>query len=236
MRKKLGILFIILAVVLFALYSGTGTILKWISDPEAIEEITAEEIEVNNQREAVFQWDAITAIDSLSVIKSAKSIDKEAIIAQMIIPELEINLPVLRGTTAENLNHGVATLYDSATLGEGNFALAGHNMSSYNVLLNRLYDMPDPVDRPFDLYLHDKKTVYHYLIYAKLHTDQYAFYLTENSEADRHGKPIVSILTCDRPYEEDQRIFIMAELIDSYPYTTPLELKPSEQTKPFREE
>lgn len=233
MRKKIGIVFIILAVIFFALYSGTGPILKWISNPEAIEDLTADEIEINNEREAVFQWDAITAIDSLSVISTAKAINKEAIIAQMIMPELEINLPVLRGITAENLNHGVATLYDSVKLGEGNFALAGHNMGSYNVLLNRLYDMPD---RPFDLYLHDKKTVYHYVVYAKLHTDQYAFYLTENAEAERHGKPIVSILTCDRPYEEDQRIFVMAELVETYDYTTPLELRPSEQTKPYRNE
>lgn len=231
MRKKLGIFFIVLAVILFALYFGTGTILKLISNPEAIEELTVEEIEENKERQAVFQWDAITAIDSVSVITSAKPINKEAIIAQMIVPELEINLPVLRGITTENLNHGVATLYDSANLGEGNFSLAGHNMSSYNVLLNRFYDMPD---RPFDIYFHDKKTVYHYVVYAKLYTDQYAFYLTEDAEADRRGKPIVSILTCDRPYEEDQRIFIMAELIDTYAYTSPLELRPSEQTKAYR--
>lgn len=231
MRKKLGILFLVLAVIMFALYFGSGTLLKVISEPDAIEKLSAEDIEANNEREAVFQWDAITAIDSLSIISSAKPINKEAIIAQMIMPELEIDLPVLRGLSAENLNHGVATLYDSVKLGEGNFAIAGHNMGSYNVLLNRLYDMPD---RPFDLYFHDKKTVYHYVVYAKLHTDQYAFYLTEDGEAQKRGVPIVSILTCDRPYEEDQRIFVMAELVETYPYSTPLELRPSEQTKPYR--
>lgn len=228
MRKILGILFIILALILFGLYFGTGTILKYFSDPEAIQEISHEEIQENNEREAIFQWDAITAIDSISVLKAAGPINKEAIIGQLMIPELEIDLPVLRGLTAENLNHGVATLYDHVRMGAGNFAIAGHNMAQHNVLLNRLYDMPD---RPFDLYLHDKKTVYHYVIYAKLHTDQYAFHYTEDAEADRHGSPIVSILTCDRPYEDDQRIFVMAELVDTYPYTVPLELKQSEKTK-----
>lgn len=230
MRKKVGILFILLAMLMFGLYFGTGTIIKFFSksNPEVISDITHEEIQENNQREAIFQWDAITAIDSISVLKTAGPIDKDAIIGQMIIPELEIDLPVLRGLTAENLNHGVATLYSDVRMGEGNFAIAGHNMGSHNVLLNRLYDMPE---RPFDLYLHDKKTVYHYVIYAKLHTDQYAFQYTEQAEADRHGSPIVSILTCDRPYEEDQRIFVMAELVDTYPYTIPLELKPSEKTK-----
>lgn len=228
MKKKLGILFILLAIVMFALYFGTGTILKYFSDPHAIEEISHEQIQENNDREAIFQWDAITAIDSISVLKAAGPINKDAIVGQLIIPELEIDLPILRGLTAENLNHGVATLYDNLTMGEGNFAIAGHNMASYNVLLNRLYDMPD---RPFDLYLHDKKTVYHYVTYAKLHTDQYAFHYTEPAEADRHGSPIVSILTCDRPYEEDQRIFVMAELVESYPYTLPLELKSSLKTK-----
>lgn len=231
MRKKLGILFIILAIIMFALYFGSGTILKLISNPGAINDLEVEDLEENLEREAIFQWDAISAIDSVSIISNARPINKDAIIAQMIMPELEIDLPVLKGLTAENLNHGVTTLYDSVRLGQGNFALAGHNMGSYNVLLNRLYDMPD---RPFDIYFHDKKTVYHYVVYAKLHTDQYAFQYTENAEADRHGSPIVSILTCDRPYEEDQRIFIMAELYDTYPYSTPLELKPSEMTLPYR--
>lgn len=216
---------------MFALYFGSGTILKIIQNPDAINELSVDELEENTDREAIFQWDAISAIDSVSILSNAKPINKDAIIAQMVMPELEIDLPVLKGLNAQNLNHGVATLYDGLELGKGNFALAGHNMATYNVLLNRLYDMPD---RPFDLYIYDKKTVYHYVTYAKLHTDQYAFQYTEDSEAENRGKPIVSILTCDRPYEEDQRIFIMAELYDSYPYSEPIELKPSEATKQYR--
>ncbi len=216
MKKRiLGIILILIGVFFIVLHFSTGSILKSKSSVDSLEKMSAEQMQENSKKEVVNQYEAIENLEPIDVILNLKEINLDNVVGQLVIPELDINLPILNGVTNENLMYGVATMKNGQEMGKRNYALAGHNYLEKNVLLNRIYGAED---KSFDIYITDKENTYHYVTVERTVTDEYAFNMIEDNKADEYGSPIISIMTCDRPAEENRRIFLIGKLVDVEPY------------------
>lgn len=72
----------------------------------------------------------------------AKAVTKDTInnwgIGKLVIPEAQINLPILAGLANENLLTGVATYKLDQQLGKNNYVLLAHNIYDQDLLLHRI--------------------------------------------------------------------------------------------------
>lgn len=83
----------------------------------------------------------IQDISNKDVKDAQKNINylKGNVVGTIEIPSLKIKLPIFEGISKAKLAVGVGTMKPNQRLGEGNFALAGHNMdTTKNVLFSRL--------------------------------------------------------------------------------------------------
>ena len=81
-----------------------------------------------------------------------------AVVGGIAIPGVNINLPIIKGVSNYNLAVGAGTMKEDQVMGEGNYALAGHNMIDKDLLL-----VPYTNSRMDDeIYLTDLTDVYVY--------------------------------------------------------------------------
>jgi sortase A len=181
------------------------------------EEITAEQIEENEKQEAFFDYEAIQDVEIRSVIKATVNTEKEKmnenIIGQIIIEDLKINLPILKGITDSNLLIGAATMKSDLVMGQGNYSLAGHYTKN-DKFFGRLLE----IENGAVVKITNKKTVYEYVIYDTQIVPDTSLYMLDHERADRKGKPTISLMTCYYTSKNGKRFFALGELANQYPY------------------
>ena len=219
MKRLIAVILIIAGILLVSYQLVSDYLFKQEHTPEYTEkitlDITAEDMAANNEKEVENDYEAITNLDTLDSYRRIGEREvPEHVIAQIIIPSMNRNLAVSKGVNVENLWVGVATMKLEQSLGEGNYAIAGHNHRINGSLFNGLEFLPAGED----IYITDKIKIYHYKTYDNLTTGPDAFYLLEDGIANDRGKPVLSLMTCARPIEDDLRIFVQAELVDVYDY------------------
>jgi sortase A len=184
---------------------------------EIIGEMTVEQIEKNDQQEAVYEYDDIQNVEIISTIASTMDMDKaeinENIIGQIIIDDLNINLPILKGITHSNLLIGAGTMKPDLVMGEGNYSLASHYSKN-----NQLFGGLLKIEKGAIVKITNKKVVYEYMIYDTQIVPDTALYMLDNNRADKRGKPILSLMTCYYTSKNGKRFFALGELVDQYPY------------------
>lgn len=125
-------------------------------------------------------------------------------IGSISIPDLDLVVPIIQGTTNARLKAG-ATTYDDTKLGKGNFVLLGHNMGEQGILFS---DVPQlkkggklnvTVGKQSKSYHVTKKEVVHY-------TNGKAMLPTKRNQ--------VTLITCDKRTATDYRIVITAMPMD----------------------
>ncbi len=103
-------------------------------------------------------------------------------------------------------------------MGKGNYPLAGHYMKEKDVLFGSLMD----VKEGDIIRVTDKETIFEYVTYEVKVVPDTAVYIIDDDEADKVGKPIISLMTCYYSSSTGKRYFVMGELKSSYPYTEEL--------------
>lgn len=179
---------------------------------EIVEEITAEQIEENDEKEATYDYEAIQDVEIVSTIVAAIEKDKteisENVIGQVIIEDLDIDLPILKGVSHSNLLIGAGTMKPDLAMGEGNYSLAGHYTKN-NQLFGRLLE----IEKGTIVKITNKREVFEYVIYDTQIVPDTAFYMLEPSRADERGKPIISLMTCYYTSKNGKRFFALGELV-----------------------
>src|SRR5699024_12127545 len=99
-------------------------------------------------------------IESILSIPSDTILNRNLLRGQILIPEVEMNLPIVEGVSNENLYIGTSTMKPNQKLGKGNYALAGHLMPDSDTLFSPL----KAVNRGMNVYVTDKDMVYTYQI------------------------------------------------------------------------
>lgn len=216
MKRIMSAVFIILGVLLIFSSFISTKIVDQVNNTgqKAFVETTVEEIKENEKREAVFDFDAIRDVEITSSIIGAINFDSKAVIGQIIIDDLDMNLPVLKGVTNSNLLAGATTMVKEQEMGKGNYPLAGHYMKDKGKLFGGLLD----IELDTIVLLVDKEMVYEYKIYDKVIVDETDFYMIDQQQSKKRGVPIVSLMSCYYTSKNGKRFFALGELTNEYPY------------------
>ena len=223
MKKALPVILIIIGIILLATPFLTEQIIKYHKKSLLVEKITNEAIisnikEINDNFDEIdpgdFDFSAIQDVDIMSVIKGSLNFDKKLVIGLLLIPDLDIDLPILKGITDANLMAGAATMRKDQIMGGGNYPLSGHNMKNKDLLFGRLMD----IEVGSEIIVTDGKIVYEYEIYENIVVPDTALDMILDKKAEERGKPIISLMTCFHSSKTGKRFFSLGELVDEYPY------------------
>lgn len=166
------------------------------------------ELKVNSEKEASYDFSQVRVISASEVIRSqVVGLDLEPI-GGISIPELELNLPILKGTTNTNLLYGAATMKEQV-MGEGNYSLASHNVFSGSGAEDMLFSPIVRAKEGMTIYITDKEYVYSYRIESVFVVDPTAVHVIEDSEGDK----IITLVTCTDP-QALQRTIVRGKLVD----------------------
>ncbi|HLR21208.1 MAG TPA: class A sortase [Tissierellaceae bacterium] len=216
MKKTISITLIILGMVLLSLPYLSELVIKYRveSKRDLLKEIPVEEIQENESREAEYDFDSIRDVEVGSMASGINDFDNRAIIGQIIVPKLNIDLPILKGTTNANLLVGATTMKEEQEMGTGNYSLAGHYMKDKNLLFGGLLD----IESGTIVKVTDKSLVYVYRIYDTELVEETDTYMIEDEIAENKGKPVISLMSCYYTSKNGKRFFATGELIDTYYY------------------
>ena len=213
LKKIIPILLIIIGIVFLLTPFIMEQIVKYYNNAIMDEDILKEPIGTDaDQIEGEFDFSAITDVDIWSLIKGSKNFDKNLIIGTILIPDLDIHLPIMKGLTNSNLMVGAATMKPDQSFGLGNYTLAGHYMKNKDLLFGSLMD----IEIGNKVYVSNGKKIYEYEIYDTVIVPDTAMELLSDERADERGKPIISLMTCYHSSKTGKRFFALGELIDEH--------------------
>lgn len=96
-------------------------------------------------------------------------------------------LPIEKGLSNTNMAIGACTMRSDQVMGEGNYPLAGHCMTSSGSLFSPL----ENVQIGNKVYITDMTTIYVYKINIKKIVEPTAVWLVDNTKS-----PIITLITC----------------------------------------
>jgi sortase A len=216
MKKFISTMAIIIGIIVLAIPYINNLIIQYNINTKRniLNEITPEEIEENKNTETNYDYDSIVDIETNSLLWEIKEFDNKYIIGQIAIPDLGIDIPILKGTTNSNLLIGATTMVEGQEMGEGNYPLAGHLMKNKSLLFGSLMD----IEIGALVKVSDKKMIYEYKIYDTVVVPDTALNMLDDSKAEKRGKPIISLMTCYYSSKTGERFFALGELVDIYTY------------------
>src|SRR5690625_4826284 len=178
----------------------------------ATEEVSAETLQENLERESEFDFDAIDEISPTGVFLDGSAVDESLMVGRLVIPSIDLNLTVYNGVNNQILNAGVGTMRPDLKMGEGNFPIAGHYAFDENVLFADLYS----IEIGDSIYLTDNDKVYEYQVYETKIVEPTEVEWIYDDVAEEHGSPIISLMNCYYVDGEntDDRYFVFGELVD----------------------
>ena len=216
MKKIISTILILIGIIFLSIPYLNNLMIKrnLKAKQNIVEEVTVSEIEENNNRKAEYDYSNIKDVEISNTISGITKFDSKNIIGQIIISDLDMNLPILKGTTNANLLVGATTMVEDQEMGKKNYPLAGHYMEDKNLLFGGLMD----IEKDTIVKITDKKMVYEYRIYDTLIVPDTALYMLDHDRAKERGKPIISLMTCYYTSKNGKRFFALGELIEEYSY------------------
>ncbi len=215
MKRVISIILIGLGLILIITPNIRNVLVKSKTKEinKMIDAISYDDILENQELDVEFNYEAVEDVGVASVLFSSIGFDNKNLIGQLTIPDLDIELPLLKGLTNSNLSVGAATMKDDQVMGERNYSVSGHNMKNKDILFGRLMD----IEVGTTVYITDKNEIFEYDIYDTVVVPDTAMYMIEDLEAEKKGKPIISLMTCYYSSKTGKRFFALGELTDKYP-------------------
>lgn len=215
MKRVISIILIGLGLILIITPNIRNMIVKNKTKEinKMIDAISYDDILKNQESDVEYNYEAVEDVGLASVLFSSIAFDNKNLIGQLTIPDLDIELPLLKGLTNSNLSVGAATMKDDQVMGERNYSVSGHNMKNKDILFGRLMD----IEVGTTVYITDKNEIFEYDIYDVVVVPDTAIYMIEDLEAEKKGKPIISLMTCYYSSKTGKRFFALGQLIDKYP-------------------
>jgi len=126
-------------------------------------------------------------------------------VGQLRVPAVGLNLPIGIGVGNATLVRGAGTLKANQRMGQGNYALAGHYMTSNRLLFSPLKG----VRNGDSIYLTDKQQLYRYRVTRVRVVDRHRVDVID----DVPGKKLVTLVTCASAKRgEPKRLVVQGEL------------------------
>ncbi|WP_082332717.1 class A sortase [Lysinibacillus contaminans] len=205
-KNTLLICVLILGLILIFINPIQNFIIAHLSDRLNTTEYTSEDLQINLEKEADFDFEAVQSLSITEVLKAQASIDKLPVIGSIVIPEVQLQLPILKGVGQTALAVGAGTMKPTQQLGKGNYALASHYFEGKDILFGPLYrtKIGDAI------YLTDLTNIYEYKLSVKKVIEATDVYVIEDTE-----NTILTLITCTE--DGEQRLMVQADFVKQYP-------------------
>nr|WP_220484843.1 class A sortase [Limosilactobacillus fastidiosus] len=155
-------------------------------------QITRQAIQKNQAKQSSANYDYNDAQDlSLQTVAKARAKKQPInIIGEITVPAIDLTIPIANGVDNTTLALAAGTMRPNMKMGEGNYALAGHNMANGSkVLFSPLYSKSKVGQK---IYITDLKNVYEYKIYERKIIDPSEVEVVNNTK-----NKIITLITCD---------------------------------------
>jgi sortase A len=154
--------------------------------------ISREQIVKNKKAEVSFDFSAVRSVDFQAVLGNQFNQQQLPVIGGIAIPDLGMNLPIFRGVDNVSLLYGAGTMKADQVMGQGNYALASHNMTGFSSDLSILFTPLERAKEGQVIYLTDKNNIYQYRINSiQTVTPDHVEVID-----DEPGKTEVTLVTC----------------------------------------
>lgn len=209
MRKRMGIALIIIGLIIIFLPTLNTILIKNNIEKNLsyLDQLNRDDIVENLSRDIEYDYSQVRDVGLANTIINRGNIDKDYIVGEIIIEDLDIHLPILNGTTNKNLLHGATTMRKNQRMGQGNYPLAGHYMKDHTLFGKLIY-----IEEGTKVRIIDKEYIYEYIIYETLLVPETAMYMLEDNRWEKRGKPIISLMTCYYTSTNGKRFFALGEL------------------------
>jgi len=130
------------------------------------------------------------------------------IIGSIAIPSVDMQLPIVKGVGNAALAVGAGTMKPNQSLGQGNYALAGHYFEEKDILFSPLYkaSIGDTI------YITDLTNIYEYQLASKKIIAATDIYVID----DIPNKTVLTLITCAD--NGTKRLAIQADFVQQYPF------------------
>lgn len=172
-------------------------------------QVSQSEMAKNDKKKGTYDYKGVKEL-TLANIAAARAHNNLQVIGVISAPEIGMNLPISKGITNSNLALSAGTFRPNMKMGQGNYALAGHNMSNLgpNVLFSPLYYKAKPGQY---IYVTNLKKVYQYQITQRKFISKYDVGVVNDTP-----QPIITLVTCDATGAN--RLMIRGNLVKTMNY------------------
>jgi len=199
---------LIVGLLLIFINPIQNAIIAHLSQQLNTTEISAEEIEKNNQVDADYIFEDVQSLSIAEVLKAQTKANKMPVIGSIAVPSVDMQLPIVKGVGNAALAVGAGTMKPNQNLGQGNYALAGHYFEEKDILFSPLYkaSIGDSV------YITDLTNIYEYQLTTKKVIAATDVYVID----DIPNKTVLTLITCAD--NGTKRLAIQADFIQQYPF------------------
>lgn len=204
MKRKIsltiGIILLILGVALIFNKQIMGFVVTHMTD-QAINQF--DETKAKNSKDVSFDFEDVKDLSLQDVLKAQMNNEDVHSVGALSVPEVDLQLPILYGVSNTNLAIGAGTLKKDMKIGEGNYALAGHNMNNNKTLFSPL----TKAKKGMLMYTTNYKRVYTYKI-----TKIFVIQPTQvDVIEDKPDKRLLTLVTCN--YDGSKRMIVQGEYV-----------------------
>lgn len=219
-RKKVGTIVAIVALILI------GIVIYCIANFDHIQGQAANYVATNHlsrqrkneqKKKPSYNMKAVQPVSPQSLANAYQHRRDYRAVGQIAIRDHNVLLNIYRGVGNVELNLGAGTMNQNQKMGEGNYALAGHNMDDGRSFFSPLYTAKVRGNLPngTTILLTDYKKVYYYKITSSRFISVYNLRLAWNNKEFKK-KPVISLFTCD--WTGQGRLFIRGKYTGSQDY------------------
>lgn len=200
-RYTISFIFLIVGISLLAMQPIKQLLMKQQSEitKTELKALTPDEIKSAENSDASYDYDAVHSISLDTILAAQKNKSKAPMIGEIAIPDIDLNLPIVKGVSDDNLLVGAATMKPGQEMGIGNYSLASHYSDAYNETL--LFAPLIKANAGMKIYMTDLSKVYTYEITSVTLVEP-----TAVEVLDETGENIITLITCNDMSATKRRI------------------------------
>lgn len=151
--------------------------------------ISRKSVQSNQKKKASYDFSKVKSLDFSTVANARWNTADIHVVGEILMPQSKVHLPIAKGISNEVLALTAGTMRPDQKMGEGNYPLAGHHMTSQTILFSPLY-WKTRVGQ--NIYLTDAKRVYEYQVSVRKFIPA-----TDVQVIAQTKQKLVTLITCD---------------------------------------
>lgn len=151
--------------------------------------ISRKSVQSNQKKKASYDFSKVKSLDFSTVANARWNTADIHVVGEILMPQSKVHLPIAKGISNEVLALTAGTMRPDQKMGEGNYPLAGHHMTSQKILFSPLYWKTRVGQK---IYLTDAKRVYEYQVSVRKFIPA-----TDVQVIAQTKQKLVTLITCD---------------------------------------